>query len=208
MDKQPKNWYNILVNVVLDIVIFALLFLIVLFAIISPVNISGNSMNPTLKNGQIVATAKFPPEKYVNGDVIIFTTMVDGRQADVIKRIVAVAGEEIAFKKDGDNVVLYKKTPNGWVSEGERSDGMRYRVPDYTAVNPYVFDVLTADTQGMVIKPNHVFVMGDNRNNSYDSREFGQISLDDVKTKMIFNVSESPFYNFIFSIIQPKSKGD
>lgn len=208
MDKQSKNWYNVLINAVLDIVIFILLFLIVLFAIVAPVNISGNSMYPTLKDGQVVATYKIPPSEYVNGDVVILSATVDGKQTDVIKRIVATEGEEIAFKKDGTNVALYKKTASGWVCEGERSEGMRYRVPDYTAVNGYVFETLDENTKGMVIKSGHVFVLGDNRNNSYDSREFGQISLSKVKTKMIFNVSDSPFYSFIFSIMQTKTKGD
>ena len=208
MDKQPKNWYNVLVNVVLDIVIFALLFLIVLFAIVAPVNISGNSMYPTLENEQIVATYKIPPKEYSNGDIVIFTAMVDGKEADIIKRIVATQGEEIAFKKDGTTVSFYKKKKNVWVCEDEFGVGMNYRVSDYTAVNAYVFDTLTSETQGMVIENGHVFVMGDNRNNSYDSREFGQVSLNSVKTKMIFNVSDSKFYNFIFTILQTKTKGD
>lgn len=208
MDKQPKNWYNVLVNVVLDIVIFVLLFLIVLFSIVAPVNISGNSMYPTLQDGQVVATYKIPPSEYSNGDVVILTTVVDGKETDVIKRIVAVGGEEIAFKKNGTNVALYKKTSNGWVCNDERSEGMRYRIPDYTAVNGYVFETLDEHTKGMVIKSGHIFVLGDNRNNSYDSREFGQISLSKVKTKMIFNVSDSPFYSFIFSNVQTKTQGD
>ena len=102
------------------------------------------------------------------GDIIVFTSPTDGR--DFIKRCVAVAGDtvEIRGKKLFVNGVELKeayavhKDPN--LQLEQKRDFMSPRV----------------------ISEGHIFMMGDNRDNSSDSRFWGALSVDRVKGKAMF----------------------
>ena len=93
LDKPQKKWYVIALNILLDVLIVCIIGLILLFVFISPVKIQGASMENTLKSGQLVATWRFAPSSYSVGDIVTI------KVADkiIIKRIVAVENEQIAF---------------------------------------------------------------------------------------------------------------
>ena len=78
-----------------------------------------------------------------------------GRE-DLIKRVIGLPGETVEVK---DNHVVINGTP---IEE------------------PYLVDVFMPDEPPITIGDDQVFVMGDNRNASFDSRRFGPIPLDDL----------------------------
>jgi signal peptidase I len=75
---------------------------------------------------------------------------------DLIKRVVGLPGETVEVK---DNRVVINGTPLD---------------------EPYLVDVFMPDEPAITISADQVFVMGDNRNASFDSRRFGPIPLDDL----------------------------
>lgn len=122
-----------------------------------PVFVSGSSMNPTYKNGNIlVSTVDFEYNELEIGDIVVFKK---GKQ--MIKRIVA---------KEGDIVYI--------------CDGLLY-VND--ELSPYQFeDIEDAGmlSEPYKVKENELFCLGDNRNHSNDSRKFGPVAFNEVRFKI------------------------
>jgi signal peptidase I len=105
------------------------------------------------------------------GDIIVFRYPPNPRQ-DFIKRCVAVEGQTLAIR---DKVLFV--------------DGVRQEEPYAVHDDPRVFprEISARDNFGpLVIPAGHVFMMGDNRDNSLDSRFWGPLSVNLVKGKAMF----------------------
>jgi signal peptidase I len=142
-------------------------FLIQAFWIPSP------SMEPTLDVGDRVLVNKLSYKLHDvhRGDVVVFerppgaSTGDDGEIKDLIKRVIAVEGDTIEAKQG----VVYVN--------GERLD------EDYLEPG-----TPTEELPRETIAAGHVFVMGDNRTNSEDSRVFGPIDEDDIVGRAFIRV--------------------
>ncbi len=105
------------------------------------------------------------------GDVVIFSFPLD-KSVDFVKRAVGLPGEKVAIKDkkvfiNGQELVLghEKYADPNIIREGESA--VRDNMPEIT------------------IPPGMVFVMGDNRDNSFDSRFWGPLSIQNIKGKAL-----------------------
>jgi signal peptidase I len=150
---------------VIDIV-ETLILSVVLFAAINGVSarirVDGASMEPTLQSGEFVIVNKLAYwfGDPTLGDVIVFHFPRDPDQ-EYIKRIIGLPGDQVEIK-DGSVFV------NGQVLS-----------EDYIAASP-VYNVSTE------VPEDSLFVLGDNRNNSSDSHNWGPVPLDHVIGKASF----------------------
>ncbi len=139
-------------------ILIIIIILIVKFFIITPIKVNGDSMNPTLKDGDIMILNRI--DYKLNGlnrfDIVVLKK--DGEY--LIKRVIGLPGEEIKYK----NNKLYI---NG-----------KYIKENYTRK-------VSADIDE-VIPEGKYYVLGDNRLNSLDSEEFGPVSGSKIlgKTKL------------------------
>jgi len=103
------------------------------------------------------------------GDVVVFVSPVD-HQTDLIKRIVAVAGDKVEIK-----------SKHLYVNGEPVPDSHAYFTDSYVSANG------PRDNLGPLVVPEgKVFVMGDNRDRSYDSRFWGFANVADIKGKATF----------------------
>ena len=142
------------------LIAFALVFGFVRPFVVEAFYIPSESMVPTLEVGDRVFVNKFiyrfsKPER---GDIIVFQS-VEGGDQTLIKRVVGVEGDEIRVQSG----LLFVN--------GEAQN------------EPYLNDAVpTNDFYGPLTVPeDHIFVMGDNRGNSADSRVFGPLPLENVE---------------------------
>jgi signal peptidase I len=142
-------------------------FLIQAFWIPSP------SMEPTLDVGDRVLVNKLSYKFHdVNrGDVVVFerppgaSTGQNGEIKDLIKRVIAVGGDTIEAK-EGEVFVNGERVDENYLEPGTPTDNLPLKtIPD-----------------------GHVFVMGDNRTNSEDSRIFGPIDEDAIVGRAFIRV--------------------
>lgn len=129
--------------------------------IVQPFFIPSGSMEPTFTRGDHVLVNKFLYRfvEPVEGDVIVFRYPVDPDK-DYIKRIVALPGQQLEIK----NGKIY--------------------VDNKVVKEDYLDNVITTADFGPVTVPNDkYFVMGDNRNNSEDSRVWGTVPEDNILGK-------------------------
>lgn len=136
------------------IVIILAIILIRLF-IVTPVRVDGPSMNNTLKDGDILLLDKYD-NKYERFEIVVFN--YNGER--LIKRVIGLPGEVVSYK----NNKLYI---NG--NEIEDNYGLGYTE-----------DFELKDLNLTKIPDNEYLLMGDNRNDSLDSRYFGTISKDKI----------------------------
>ncbi len=141
-------------------VAFVLVFGFVRPFVLEAFRIPSESMVPTLLVGDRVFVNKFiyrftEPER---GDVVVFES-VNGGEEDLIKRVVGLPGDSIEVR-DG---VLFVN--------GERREEpyLNRRFPDSGFYGP------------TTVPPNHLFMMGDNRPNSRDSRFFGPVPFENIE---------------------------
>ncbi|RJQ54500.1 MAG: signal peptidase I [Actinobacteria bacterium] len=142
---------------VLVVLAFAIAFVIKAF-VVQPFFIPSGSMEPTLMPGDRVLVSKFiyrfrEPQA---GDVVVFAAPNDSQDRDFIKRIVAVEGQTVEVR-DGVLFVDGKQQKDNWASS-----------QDHSSYGP------------LTLSDDNVFVMGDNRTNSSDSRVFGPFDRDRI----------------------------
>jgi signal peptidase I len=164
--RAARGWvFEIVETIVLTLVIF----LVIQNFIAQPFKVDGESMEDTFLNGQYVLVDRVSPNwsPYVRGQVVVFQppSGVESGDYPFIKRVIGVAGDTISLR---DGVVYV----NG------------------TALDePYVFrdaaghaqptDPLTSQTT-WTVPTGDLFVMGDHREVSEDSRAFGPIPVSSV----------------------------
>ena len=99
------------------------------------------------------------------GDIIVFDSPVENK--NLIKRVIALSGDRVEMR--GDILYLNKEPQKEPYAIYEKGYGRGH-------TTHYRF--------GPVIVPDgHIFVMGDNRNNSGDSRFFGPVKIDNIQGK-------------------------
>ena len=139
---------------------------IVLFAAINAVSarirVDGASMEPTLQSGEFVIVNKLAYlfGEPTTGDVIVFHFPRDPDQ-EYIKRIIGLPGDRVEIK-------------NGEVYVNDQ-----VLDEDYIAASPVYEDILEVPGDSLI-------VLGDNRNNSSDSHNWGPVPLDYVIGKATF----------------------
>lgn len=126
---------------------------------------ASHSAEPTLMPGDVFLCRQVGPTAPLRrGDVIAFT-LADAPQTVLVKRVIALGGETV-FLRDGVPVV--SGTPFSHADAREIApDGRSWRI------RPPEGRKGRDNTPRLVVPPDAVFVLGDNRDNSLDSREFG-----------------------------------
>lgn len=155
-----------------------------------PTKVMGQSMEPTFRDGQRIYLAKTPRTlgtMPAYGDVVVIDSRVSRTRqfsddlAEPIKNIVTL------LKGDTPPGYMYVKRVIGLPGDTlEFRNGKVYRNGTPLAED-YVKEPMRYSSPGKVTVPaNYVFVMGDNRNNSNDSRFIGSIPADHILGIMLF----------------------
>jgi signal peptidase I len=142
-------------------VAFVLVFGFVRPFVVEAYRIPTESMVPTLEVGDRVLANKFvyrftEPERW---DIVVFDSVDEDDDQTLIKRVVGVAGDEIQVQ-GGVLYVNDEAQEEAYLNDADQSRS--FYAPT-------------------VVPEGHIFVMGDNRGNSADSRVFGPLPLENLK---------------------------
>jgi signal peptidase I len=132
----------------------------------TPVRIEGSAMRPAFKDGDKVIMNK-PPGEIGRGDVIMFLYPEDHSRM-YIKRVIGLPGEKIEIK-------------SGRIYINGAPLDEPYLDPEYNSEN--------VEFPEETIPEGHYFVMGDNRDNSSDSRAWGTVPKELITGKYSFTYS-------------------
>lgn len=141
-----------------------LVLLLVFYVVFAITKVDGDSMAPTLSNGDRLLLTRSYDEPH-RGDVIAFNVLnVRDVEVGLIKRVVAVSGDRIEIR---NGVAMV----NG-VTE------------DVSAIITSPEDQTSAPER--VVPPGYIYVLGDNRPVALDSRDLGAIPLGSVRGRVAF----------------------
>jgi len=179
------------VRELVETVLLTLVIFVAVRTVVVNYQVEGDSMRPNLHNGQYLLVNKavyfhFDLNRLRNltpgpdssgqdivylfhrperGDIVVFDPP-ERSDKPYVKRVIAVEGERVAFREG-------KIYVNGKILNESYIVG---------SVNPAPFGGSGNDRE-VTVPANTVYVLGDNRNNSKDSRYFGAVSLDEVVGK-------------------------
>jgi len=159
--EQGSPFWRFFLDVLETVILSALLFMGI-NAISARIRVDGFSMEPTLHNGEFVIVNKLA-YRFGNpqlGDVIVFHYPRDPEQ-EYIKRVIGLPRDRIQIN-------------NGRVS-----------VNGQTITEPYIASPPRYQSE-WTVPEDSLFVLGDNRNNSSDSHNWGPVPLDYVVGKAMF----------------------
>jgi signal peptidase I len=164
------------------IIIAVIIALFIRTFVVQAFKIPSSSMEPTLLVGDYILVNKFiyglgipftdrklfEFKKPNRGDVIVFIFPED-RSKDFIKRVIGTEGEKVDVVRE-KIYVNDKVIEDPWGYYSHRNAFTRHLVP-------------MEKFNHVTVPPNCLFVMGDNRDNSQDSRYWGFVNLNDVRGK-------------------------
>jgi len=170
--QDPDNWKRFLLDI-LETVILAVVLYFGINAISARVRVDGLSMNPTLQHGEYVLVSRLAyktgtPER---GDIIVFSYPIDQNQ-DLIKRVIGLPGETVTIR---NSEVLI--------------NGEKLQEP-YIAQPPIYSGEWT-------VGEGQLFVLGDNRNDSKDSHQWGLLPIENVIGKALLIYWPPPEWKLI-----------
>lgn len=165
-----RNLWLFFLDFIETIVVSLAVFAIVYIFLFQPHQVDGRSMEPNFHNGEYILTDKisYRFNEPKRGDVVVFHSPQDERQ-DFIKRIVGVPGDKVEVK-DGYLYLNGNKLEEPYINNpGQVQNGRFMR-------------------EGVVVNvgPGEYLVMGDNRNHSSDSREWGTVKKTGIVGRAFF----------------------
>lgn len=157
------GWIHCLVICVVLIVTLLVFFL-------RPVTVVGNAMEDTLKENDTIILTNFLYEPQ-QGDVVVINAGSTGENTAIIARVIAVGGQSISIEEDKNRVLVDGKIIDEPYVKGDTDFGIEWDVP-------------------ATIPDGYVFVLGDNREASLDSRykQVGLVHESDIIGKVQFLV--------------------
>ncbi|MFZ8860630.1 MAG: signal peptidase I [Thermocrinis sp.] len=173
-----------------ELIVIVIIVLFIRAFVAQAYNIPSGSMKPTLLVGDFILVNKLvyrfsEPQR---GDIVVFKYPIDPN-IDFIKRIIALPGEEVEVRNN-QVFINGKPLPLIEVGRGEENgvrkviyeevlpEGKKHKVQFYED-----FPFSKRDFGPVVVPPNHYFVMGDNRDNSEDSRYWGFVPRENIVGK-------------------------
>ena len=175
-----NNWFSSLLYDMFEVIIVSVAIVFAIFALVGrTAQVKGNSMRNTLENGDrlLVREILYTPKQ---GDIIVCQSKYQNREA-LVKRVIATAGQTVRI--DSANWEVYV-------------DGVKLNEYDYVRYVKGRDMGLWVDGDELVVPEGKVFVMGDNRSDSLDSRssDIGLIDEDWIMGKVFFRIA--PFAKF------------
>lgn len=156
-EQKKKNGVLLGLLDVFETITFAIAVVVIIFSFFTRMCVvKGDSMNPTLIDGErlLVSDLLYEPEC---GDIIVFHQTGSTYNEPLVKRVIAVGGETIDI--DFDTWTVTVTDPNG-----------NKRILDETYAQFVGNPLRSNQVYPLYVPEGYVFVMGDNRFNSADSR--------------------------------------
>jgi signal peptidase I len=149
-------------------IVISVIIALMITMFIRPTLVKGHSMYPTLEPNNYLIINKIPymihePER---GDIVVFKSSLktlNGKEKDLIKRVIAVEGDELVVN-DGKTYLNGEEIKENYINENYTGGEVDIKVPK-----------------------GQVFVMGDNRGNSLDSRDerVGTVEVRTIRGKVL-----------------------
>ncbi len=175
--EEKKSGFEIFIGVIgaigsflfssIEAIISAVAISVVLYLFLfTPHEVVGSSMHPTYVNGEYLLANKvvYRIKEHHRGDVIIFEY---SQNKDYIKRIIGIPGDSISIRDGSIYVNGDRLNESDYLTNSVRTEGASF----------------LAEGETVIVPEDHLFVVGDNRGNSSDSRAFGFIQFSQVKGK-------------------------
>jgi signal peptidase I len=162
----PSRFRSFLLNLFYIGLAIGLALLIQAF-IIRPFIVSGNSMDPIIKDREylIIDEVSYRLREPERGEVVVFRSPPEPTKF-YIKRIIGLPGETVHIR-DGVITIINSAHPNG-----------------FTLDEPYLTHHFKDDVS-VTVPPDTFFVMGDNRSESYDSRGWGPLPEENIRGRAL-----------------------
>lgn len=186
-EEEKREGVRSIISTIAILIIAPLIALILTAFVFQSYEVDGPSMETTLQNQDRLIVYKLPKTiarftggQYLprRGEIVIFNLNeggdlgVAGSTRQLIKRVIALPGERVVVK-DGKVTVFNQENPNGFNPD---------RAPYGKVINN------TAGEVDLTVPEDHVFVCGDNRAQSLDSRAFGPVPTSDLVGKLILRL--------------------
>lgn len=156
MPAEERTQWKRFVFDVLETLVLAVVLFVGINAVSARVRVDGFSMRPTLEDGEFVLVSKLSYKlgEFKRGDIIVFHFPLNPKE-ELIKRVIGLPGDHVVV--EGNQVYV-----NGQLSN-----------ETYIAQAPLYSGEWT-------VAEGHLFVLGDNRNNSNDSKDWGLLPQENV----------------------------
>jgi len=159
------------------LLIALVLALLIRYFLFAPILVEGESMMPTLhhKDRMIVNKIGYTIGQPARFDIIVFHA---NEENDYIKRVIGLPGDHIAYNDD-------KLYINGEFYEEPYLEQFKQELNGGYLTYNFTLEQITNET---TVPEGHLFVLGDNRHHSLDSREIGFIPIEQVvgKANIVF----------------------
>jgi signal peptidase I len=177
-EPQEEGWFKATVDFFVEtvkiVVLAAAIILPIRYFLVQPFYVKGASMEPNFFDHEylMINEIGYRFNNPVRGEVVVFKYPKDPKQF-FIKRVIGLPGDIIEIKED-----------RVYVSEGGVGDPILFDEGSYLPK-----DVTTkkkSDTARYMLEEGQFFLLGDNRNNSLDSRSFGPVDINLIVGKVWF----------------------